>query len=556
MKKIRCAIYTRKSSEEGLEQDFNSLHAQREACAAYVASQASEGWSLLPDEYDDGGLSGGSLERAALQRLLADIAAGRIDIVVVYKVDRLTRSLLDFAKLVEAFDVAGTSFVSVTQSFNTTTSMGRLTLNMLLSFAQFEREVTAERIRDKIAASKARGMWMGGNPPLGYKPEGRTLEIVPDHADLIRNLFERYLAIGNVRLLAEQLAAERIAVPLRRSLTGRQMGGGAFTRGQIYKILSNPIYLGEIHHKGSAYAGKHQAIIDRELWDAVQARLASNTQGQHRGATAKSPSLLAGRVFDETGEPLVAAHATKNKVRYRYYVSRALQHEAAASKSGSNEPRLRVPALELEKAVAEGVAALFDDPLDLAARAGIELRAERMTKLQSSAQRIAASLRKRDRTSMRALIERVTVERERIVVEVKAGAIAEKLGLPPSVSPNTILQTIDASIRRTGRSLKLVQASGRGAAPESQDHLVRLLAKGRLWWSEMLERNLTAAQLAARHGVTKTYVSRVVRLNFLSPRIVEAILAGKHPVDLDAKRLLIMHNLPLAWPEQEKAILC
>ena len=205
MSKVRCAIYTRKSSEEGLEQDFNSLDAQREACAAYILSQASEGWSLLPEYYDDGGLSGGTLERPALKRLLTDIEAGKIDIVVVYKVDRLTRSLLDFAKLVETFDVAGTSFVSVTQSFNTTNSMGRLTLNMLLSFAQFEREVTAERIRDKIAASKAKGMWMGGNPPLGYKPDDRSLAIVPEHADLIRQLFRRYLAIGSVRLLVEQL---------------------------------------------------------------------------------------------------------------------------------------------------------------------------------------------------------------------------------------------------------------------------------------------------------------------------------------------------------------
>lgn len=209
MKAVRCAIYTRKSSEEGLEQGFNSLHAQREACAAYVLSQASEGWVLLPEVYDDGGLSGGTLERPALQRLLGDVADGKVDIIVVYKVDRLTRSLLDFAKLVEALDKAGTSFVSVTQSFNTTTSMGRLTLNMLLSFAQFEREVTAERIRDKVAASKAKGMWMGGIPPLGYRPDGRTLAIVEEHAALVREIHARYLALGNVRSVAESLAAER-----------------------------------------------------------------------------------------------------------------------------------------------------------------------------------------------------------------------------------------------------------------------------------------------------------------------------------------------------------
>ncbi len=553
--KVRCAIYTRKSSEEGLEQDFNSLHAQREACAAYVLSQASEGWTLLPADYDDGGLSGGTLERPALQRLLADIVAGKIDIVVVYKVDRLTRSLLDFAKLVEAFDAAGTSFVSVTQSFNTTTSMGRLTLNMLLSFAQFEREVTAERIRDKISASKARGMWMGGNPPLGYRPDRRSLEIVPEHADLVRDLFQRYLAIGNVRLLTQQLDAEGIRVPLRSSLTGRKMGGGLFTRGQIYKILSNPISLGEIHHKGRVYDGKHEAIIDRELWDQVQARLADNTQGQQRGATAKSPSLLAGRVFDETGESLVASHACKGKQRYRYYVSRALQHEAGAGAPDSNQPQIRMPALELEKAVAEGVARLFDDPLDLASQGSIELRPDMMTRLQTSAQRAATKLRKRDRNCMRALVVQVIVERERIEVEIDAAAIAEMLGVAPSpASPESISIIIDASIRRTGLAVKLVHDNGRAAVSAPQEHLIRLLTKARTWWSEMQESGMTAKQLGARHGVTGTYIGRVVRLNFLAPSIAESILAGNQPARLDAKRLLALRDLPLKWSDQESAL--
>jgi site-specific DNA recombinase len=380
MKKIRCAIYTRKSSEEGLEQDFNSLQAQREACAAYVLSQASEGWSALPDVYDDGGLSGGTLARPALTRLLEDIAAGRIDIVVVYKVDRLTRSLLDFSKLVEAFDKAGVSFVSITQSFNTTTSMGRLTLNMLLSFAQFEREVTAERIRDKIAASKARGMWMGGTPPLGYRPDGRSLEIVEDDAALIRNIFARYLELGSVRLLYNALMADGIAVPERSASTGRRMGGGAFTRGQLYKILTNPIYIGEIHHQGRSYKGLHSAIIERAVWDAVQAQLGENLQGERSPGQIKSPSLLAGLIVDEAGEPLVATHACKGKVRYRYYVSRALQHEPDAESTTG----MRIPAREIEAAVIERMADGLDDPLALLANAGVappadELRAQSST---------------------------------------------------------------------------------------------------------------------------------------------------------------------------------
>ncbi len=252
MKTIRCAIYTRKSSDEGLEQDFNSLDAQREACAAYVLSQASEGWKLLPELYDDGGLSGGTLERPALQRLLADVKAGGIDIIVVYKVDRLTRSLLDFSKLVEALDEAGTSFVSVTQSFNTTTSMGRLTLNMLLSFAQFEREVTAERIRDKIAASKAKGMWMGGTPPLGYRPDGRSLAIIDDHACIVRDIFARYRKLGNVRLVANELASEGITSPPRVTTKGQSYGGCSFTRGQLYYMLRNPIYVGRHWAQGQS----------------------------------------------------------------------------------------------------------------------------------------------------------------------------------------------------------------------------------------------------------------------------------------------------------------
>ncbi|MFN4324203.1 MAG: recombinase family protein, partial [Aeromonas media] len=300
MKKVRCAIYTRESSEEGLEQDFNSLHAQREACAAYVLSQASEGWSLVGAEYDDGGISGGTLERPALRRLLIDIEARRIDIVVVYKVDRLTRSLLDFARLVETMDRAGVSFVSVTQSFNTTTSMGRLTLNMLLSFAQFEREVTAERIRDKIAASKARGMWMGGMPPLGYEPDGRSLKVVDEHAALVRDIFARYLALGSVRLVHEQLTAEGVTTPERVLTSGRTIGGKPFMRSQLYRMLSSPVYVGEVHHRGKVFEGKHQGIIERALWEAVQRQLADNRQGEERETRASSPSLLAGLVFDET----------------------------------------------------------------------------------------------------------------------------------------------------------------------------------------------------------------------------------------------------------------
>ena len=294
-KRQRAAIYTRKSTEAGLEQDFNSLDAQREACAAFVKSQVQEGWQLHSQRYDDGGLSGATLERPALQRLLADIEAGRIDIVVVYKVDRLTRSLTDFAKLVELFDSHGVSFVSVTQQFNTTSSMGRLTLNVLLSFAQFEREVTAERIRDKIAASKAKGIWMGGPVPLGYDLGERELLVNPTEAELVREIFELYLEKGSVRALKAELDRRGMRSKVRHQRNGRVTGGGPFSRGHLYCLLASPIYIGKLPHKGKLHDGKHDAIISAGLWERVQGQLRDNKRGIER-ASAKHPSLLAGRL--------------------------------------------------------------------------------------------------------------------------------------------------------------------------------------------------------------------------------------------------------------------
>ena len=324
MKKIRCAIYTRKSSEEGLEQEFNSLHAQREACASYVASQRHEGWVLLPDQYDDGGISGGTLERAGLQRLLHDVDEGLVDQIVVYKIDRLTRSLADFAKLVERLDAADASFVSVTQSFNTATSMGRLTLNVLLSFAQFEREVTAERIRDKIAASKRRGLWMGGTIPLGYEPDGRTLKIVEDEARTVRTLFDLYLEHGSIRAVKQH--SDRLGLRSKARMgeatESQAVSERSFDRGHIHYILSNPLYAGRIWHRDQVFEGQHPAIIDPDVWDDVQARLkagAGRVRGQAGRGMAVSP--LAGKLFDETGDRLTPSHASKKGRRYRYYVS-------------------------------------------------------------------------------------------------------------------------------------------------------------------------------------------------------------------------------------------
>ncbi len=333
-RKLRCAIYTRKSSDEGLEQDFNSLDAQREACEAYIISQKHEGWTCLPDQYDDGGISGGTLERPALQRLLADIEARKVDVVVVYKVDRLTRALADFAKIVEIFDAQSVSFVSVTQQFNTTSSMGRLTLNVLLSFAQFEREVTAERIRDKIAASKKKGMWMGGTVPLGYDARDRTLVINEPEAETVRTLFRLYLELGNVRLVTEEANRRGLRSKLRENLNSRMRGGLPFYRGHIYTILTNPVYIGRIPHKKETYPGLHPAIIDQETWTSVQRMMDGHRVDRRNGINAKHPSPLAGNLFDDKGTPFTPTHAVKNGKRYRYYVERDATQSVGRKRKG------------------------------------------------------------------------------------------------------------------------------------------------------------------------------------------------------------------------------
>lgn len=347
-KKLRCAVYTRKSTEEGLEQEFNSLDAQREACESYVASQRAEGWMLLGDRYDDGGFSGGNLERPALKRLLADIEAGAVDIVVVYKIDRLSRSLMDFAKLVEVFDRKHVTFVSVTQSFNTTTSMGRLTLNVLLSFAQFEREVIGERIRDKIAASRRKGMWMGGFVPLGYAVKDRKLVINETEAELVRSIFRRFAKLGSGTRLVQQLAHENV----------RNRYGKLIDKGALYKMLNNRTYIGEAVHKGTAYPGEHQAIIVRALWDKVHGVLKESPRKRANRTRVQSPALLKGLIFGPGGVPMTPSHTRKKGKLYRYYIA------TSAIRSGvcDDSPIRRIPATEIEAAVVHQIKLLVQSP--------------------------------------------------------------------------------------------------------------------------------------------------------------------------------------------------
>jgi DNA invertase Pin-like site-specific DNA recombinase len=414
----RCAVYTRKSSDEGLEQSFNSLDAQREACIAYIQSQRHEGWRLWGTRYDDGGYSGGTLERPALKLLLTDIGAGLIDIVVVYKVDRLTRSLTDFAKIVELFEARGVSFISITQHFNTTTSMGRLTLNVLLSFAQFEREVTGERIRDKIAASKRKGMWMGGRVPLGYDVKDRKLVVNELEAAIVRDIYGQYLRLGCVRKLKDELDRRDIRSKLRIAASGATTGGTAFSRGALYRILTNRLYLGEITHRGKVYPGQHDSLIPAEIWDKTQLLLKSNRQAKREGVKAKDPSLLAGILYDGHGNRFTPAHALKNSKRYRYYVSRALikgQNTAGMAR--------RIPAHDLEGVVIGRLQVFLRSATDIFATAPSE-DISIQTRLLSAASDYAAQLDTLAAATARAFLLAILAE-----ISVNEGSIEIKVNV-------------------------------------------------------------------------------------------------------------------------------
>jgi DNA invertase Pin-like site-specific DNA recombinase len=563
--KLRCAVYTRKSSEEGLEQDFNSLDAQREACAAYIKSQQHEGWVLERTRYDDGGWSGATLQRPALQRLLADI--DKIDVVVVYKVDRLTRSLVDFAKIVDRFDHKGVSFVSVTQQFNTTTSMGRLTLNVLLSFAQFEREVTGERIRDKIAASKRKGMWMGGYPPLGFDPVDRKLVINDAEAETVRHIYRQYLKLGSVRALGNALNAQGIVSKVRKSRCVRMLGGRPLARGALYRILQNRIYLGEIVHQGSSYAGQHEAIIDADLWSQVQTLLTAHRVARKTGATSQHPSLLAGLLFDQQGKAMTASHGGKNGRRYRYYISRSL---TTATRETTPTGR-RIPAGEIEQLVLARVRALLADESAVLEVIGtrIEEAADQKRLLQRAvklSQAWPALPAAKTRALLSALIARIDVLPERVDIHLIAHRLADVLvtdasGLSPASthtedrSPVTL--SVPAQLKRAGLGVKMIVAGSNlhGQKTKPDPVLVKLIAKAYTLHDKLLQNGTECvADLARREGLAGSYVTRLIRLAFLSPDITRAILDGRQPRDLTAAKLRRLSRLPLDWNEQKAAL--
>jgi site-specific DNA recombinase len=531
-KLARCAIYTRKSTEYNLELAFNSLDAQREACEAYIKSQAHEGWRLIPGRYDDGAFSGASLDRPALQQLLADVRAGKIDIVLVYKVDRLTRSLADFAKLIELFDVHGVSFVSVTQSFNTSSSMGRLTLNVLLSFAQFERELIGERVRDKIAASKRKGLWVGGPVPLGYAAVDKKILVVAAEAEAVRTIFARYLELGSVRALVQDLDRRGIRSKPRRRSTGRTVGGGRFGVGALAYLLKNRFYIGELVYRGEVHHGEHEPILDSALFEAVGAKLAAQAV-ERRCRLRGLPAILSGRLFDHRDNRMSPTHANKRGARYRYYVSQAVLQ-------GKPPPPglvSRVPAAEIEALV---VAALRNH---LNARGGGE------------------GVPDNDRDLLERHLERVTLTPNHLELRLRElveptqahDPVNDGSSGPPIANVTTITVPWSSPVPAAVKGIIHVPAHNTPIKAGRREALLIAIVKARTWIDDLAHgRAASFAVIARREGKAERHIRLLAPLAFVSPRIVSALLDGTAPADLTLTKLA--RALPYCWAEQERRV--
>jgi len=506
---VRCAIYTRVSTDQGLEQDFNSLDAQYDASQAYIRSQAHAGWTLLRTKYDDGGYSGGNTDRPALQRLLDDLRVGKIDVILVYKVDRLTRSLPDFAKLVELFDQHNVSFVSVTQQFNTTTSMGRLTLNVLLSFAQFEREVTSERIRDKISASKRKGLWVGGMAPLGYDTKDRRITVNEAEAERVRTIFRSYLKLGSLNLLMADLRQRGIVTKVRTLKTGETVGGIPFTRGSLAHLLRNRFYIGEVAFKGEVLKGEQPAILDENLFEAVQAKL-NEQVNNHKAEWTKSEGLLIGRLFDDRGNRMSPSHARKGSVKYRYYLSSALL-QGTAERAGSVH---RVPAPNIEALVVKSIRDHVKpaQPID-------------------------------DRSLVHTHVARVEVQPGRLVIQLAEPA--STLEVPWQKTP-----------ARRRREILLPEGirpeHARPMRSETRARLVAAIARGRRWLDELIaDPTASADSIATRENCSVRNINMTISLAFLAPDLVKAAIDGRLPCGMGVARLT---DLAAEWSRQHQML--
>jgi site-specific DNA recombinase len=564
-RRLRCAIYTRKSTEEGLEQEFNSLDAQREACEAYVLSQKHDGWTALPDYYDDGGLSGGNMERPALKRLLEDVSAGRVDVIVVYKVDRLTRSLSDFARIVDTLDKHQVSFVSVTQHFNTTSSMGRLTLNVLLSFAQFEREIAGERIRDKITASKRKGMWMGGVVPFGYSVNDRKLEIVEEEAKTVRLIFETYASLGTVEALSDHLFEHDI-----KKTRDRKGAISHFSRATLYHMLNNLLYIGRVNHKGESFQGQHQPIISDAMWERVQSQLTENSNNQHGGRQSKHPSLLAGKIETQDGRMLIPTHTVKKGARYRYYADlKPAPKTQSTSKAKSGKTVLRIPATAIERIVADRLLVLLRSQTELAGLlepknlvAGV-LR-EAIHTAQAFADQWHTKSAADQRSFLQAILVKVCLRSDHVEISLSRQSL---LQIITSADPKTanhgledhpalegdvvIIKTTDC-LEAKGNGLRLVIRDDSASAPNL--HLAPLIAQ-----SFALRETLLNGPHGSIEAMSKAlklsngYLTARIRLTFLAPKLIRRILQGEVPITLSQTRLLdAAKELPIKWSEQEQ----
>lgn len=554
MTRIACAIYTRKSTDEGLEKEFNSLDAQREACEAYITSQKHAGWNAVRDMYDDGGLSGGTMERPALKRLLADIKAGKVQIVVVYKVDRLTRSLADFAKIVDVLDAHGASFVSVTQQFNTTTSMGRLTLNMLLSFAQFEREIAGERIRDKIAASKAKGMWMGGTVPLGYDVKDRKLVVNQVEAETVHMMFRRYAELGSVTLLQEELNQNGIRSKRREMAGGRLAGGRPFSRGILYLILQNRLYRGQVAHKGNVYDGQHDAIIDAELWVLVQTKLASNRRERELAVGAEAPSMLSGLIYDSDVNRMTPTHANKRGKRYRYYISAPL-----LGRGSPGENPIRIPAAEVEGLVHDRVRCLLSTHTELVRRlAPLQLNVRQIEGILKTAASLTDTWTSLPANEIRALVQavvaRVMLRPHEIEISVSTSGLARRLSANLKVERDDEVFTlrVAAHFRSAWKGKRIIVGEQIVQKPDPQ--CLKLMQEAFAARTIVLsEGNESLTAVARRLGKCQGRLTGLVRLSYLAPSIVEDLVSGRHPTGLSATQLLRRSkDLPVDWRQQRK----
>jgi len=534
-RQVRCAVYTRKSTEEGLEQDFNSLDAQYEACAAYVSSQRHEGWTLVKDRYDDGGYSGGTLERPALKRLLADVEARKIDVIVLYKVDRLTRALSDFARIVEVLDNRSASFVSITQSFNTTTSMGRLTLNVLLSFAQFEREVIAERVRDKVAASRRKGIWMGGSPPLGYDVSCRKLIVNEAEATTVRHIFRRYVELGCGRLLLAELTRTDVRTKVRSD-----WGGMHFTRGSLFYLLNNRAYLGEARHRDQWYPGEHDCIVDQQLWDEVQTVLNRNRAAEVRAKARTKKSVLAGMLVDEQGRRMVPSHTKRGGRAYRYYVTVSDEVTAAC-------PAARVPAWDLEQAVLGRLAEFMGSHAELSNQLRI------MDAAEVSRTAVIARGLQADPSVTLMFVNQVELTGSGLRISLDGAELRQALRVEEQGREQPIVLFASAVRVRHGKEVKLLLRSEDNSAPR-HPNLFALL-KEAAEAKQLIEAapGETLSAIASREGRCRTYLGKLYRIAHLSPEIVKMIMAGEQPAHLTT-RLLLGAQLPANWTDQSKLL--